>query len=124
MPGARRNATRITERPFSIDQSSFSLVPGAWRPASCLQPDHLLATTITAPTLESHDDIALADRLKAGHDQIIAELQKLIVGQEDVIELVLLSLFTGGRSEERRVGKAGRSRGWPKQWTEKRMHDG
>src|SRR5262245_48502668 len=98
MPGARRNATRITERPFSIDQSSFSLVPGAWRPASCLQPDHLLATTITAPTLESHDDIALADRLKAGRDQIIAELQKLIVGQEDVIELVLLSLFTGGNS--------------------------
>jgi MoxR-like ATPase len=57
-----------------------------------------LATTITAPTLESHDDIALADRLKAGRDQIIAELQKLIVGQEDVIELVLLSLFTGGNS--------------------------
>jgi len=48
--------------------------------------------------LESHDDIALADRLKAGHDSIIRELHKLIVGQEDVIELVLLSLFTGGNS--------------------------
>jgi len=48
--------------------------------------------------LESHDDIALADRLKAGHDQIIRELHKLIIGQEDVIELVLLSLFTGGNS--------------------------
>jgi MoxR-like ATPase len=57
-----------------------------------------LATTIPAPALGSSDDVALADRLKTGHDQIIAELRKLIVGQEDVIELVLLSLFTGGNS--------------------------
>src|SRR6201994_1897013 len=59
----------------------------------------LLATsTLQNPALESNDDIELADRLKRGHDQIIAELHKLIVGQEDVIELVLLSLFTGGNS--------------------------
>ena len=57
-----------------------------------------MATTLQTPALESHDDIALADRLKAGHDSIIRELHKLIVGQEDVIELVLLSLFTGGNS--------------------------
>ena len=57
-----------------------------------------MASTISAPALESSDDIALAERLKTGHDQIIHELRKLIVGQEDVIELVLLSLFTGGNS--------------------------
>jgi MoxR-like ATPase len=57
-----------------------------------------LATTIQNPTLESSDDVALADRLKRGHDQIIAELHKLIVGQDNVIELLLLSLFTGGNS--------------------------
>ncbi|MEP6496162.1 MAG: MoxR family ATPase [bacterium] len=57
-----------------------------------------MATTLPTPALESSDDIALADRLKAGHDQIIAELHKLIVGQEEVMELVLLSLFTGGNS--------------------------
>ncbi|HVX38618.1 MAG TPA: MoxR family ATPase [Gemmatimonadaceae bacterium] len=57
-----------------------------------------MATTISTPSLDSSDDLALADRLKAGHDQIIAELRKLIVGQEQVIELVLLSLFTGGNS--------------------------
>src|SRR3954466_9397123 len=57
--------------------------------------------TLVAPTshnLESADDIELADRLKAGHDQVRAELHKLIVGQEDVIELVLLSLLGGGNS--------------------------
>ena len=57
-----------------------------------------MASTISAPALGSSDDIALAERLKTGHDQIIHELHKLIVGQEDVIELVLLSLFTGGNS--------------------------
>jgi MoxR-like ATPase len=59
-----------------------------------------LASTLPAPSqsLESSDDIALAERLKAGHDGIINELHKLIVGQEEVIELVLLSLFTGGNS--------------------------
>jgi len=58
-----------------------------------------LATTLTAaPSLESSDDIALADKLKRGHDQIISELRKLIIGQEDVIELVLLSLIAGGNS--------------------------
>jgi len=47
---------------------------------------------------DSADDIALADKMNAGRKQIIAELQKKIVGQNDVIELVLLTLFVGGNS--------------------------
>src|SRR6185295_11674455 len=55
--------------------------------------------TLTAPqATHTHDDIALAERLKRGYDDIRAELHKLIVGQEGVIDLVLLSLFTGGNS--------------------------
>jgi MoxR-like ATPase len=48
--------------------------------------------------LESSDDIAHADRLKAGCDQIRAELRKLIVGQDAVVELILLSILSGGNS--------------------------
>ena len=48
--------------------------------------------------LDSPDDIALADKMKVGRQQIIAELQKRIIGQADVIELILLSLFVGGNS--------------------------
>ena len=48
--------------------------------------------------IESPDDVALADRMKHGRDQIIAELQKLIIGQGDTVQLVLLSLFVGGNS--------------------------
>jgi MoxR-like ATPase len=54
-----------------------------------------------APTpadFESTDDIALADRMKEGRRQIIVELQKRIIGQSEVIELVLLTLFVGGNS--------------------------
>ena len=47
---------------------------------------------------DSADDVALADRMNAGRKAIIAELQKRIVGQGDVIELVLLTLFVGGNS--------------------------
>src|SRR5437762_3276848 len=47
---------------------------------------------------ESPDDIALADKMNRGRQQIIDELKKRIVGQADVIELVLLSLFVGGNS--------------------------
>ncbi len=48
--------------------------------------------------LESADDVALADRMNAGRKAIIAELHKQIIGQADVIELVLLTLFVGGNS--------------------------
>ena len=48
--------------------------------------------------LEAADDIALADRLKQASDDINSELRKIIIGQEDAIEQVLLSLFVGGNS--------------------------
>src|SRR5258707_5143533 len=52
----------------------------------------------TTVDFESADDVALADRMNEGRKQIITELQKRIVGQADVVELVLLSLFVGGNS--------------------------
>src|SRR5438270_12951742 len=48
--------------------------------------------------LESPDDVALADRMKGGRDRILTELHKAIVGQEDVVSEVLLTLFVGGNS--------------------------
>jgi MoxR-like ATPase len=54
--------------------------------------------TDPSPALDSGDDVALADRLTQGRTRILAELHKLIVGQDDVIEQILLSLFVGGNS--------------------------
>ena len=55
--------------------------------------------------IESADDVALADKMNHGRKQIIAELQKRIVGQADVIT------FRGGcrvaREQIQRDGRAG-----------------
>jgi MoxR-like ATPase len=48
--------------------------------------------------LDSPDDIALADRMNAGRTQIVTELKKIIVGQDEVIGQVLSTLFVGGNS--------------------------
>ena len=37
-----------------------------------------------------------ADRVAEGRERILVELRKVIVGQDDVIEQVLIALFTGG----------------------------
>jgi MoxR-like ATPase len=59
-----------------------------------------LNRSVTENTIEldSPDDVALAERMKAGRDRIITELRKLIIGQDDVVTEVLLTLFVGGNS--------------------------
>src|SRR3954467_13939655 len=37
-----------------------------------------------------------AERVAEGREQILAELRKVIVGQDEVVEEVLIALFTGG----------------------------
>ena len=44
------------------------------------------------------DDLATAERLQSGYAQILSELRKVIVGQDDVIEQVFISLVAGGNS--------------------------
>jgi MoxR-like ATPase len=48
--------------------------------------------------LNSDDDIALAEELKHRYDGVRAEVGKIIHGQEDVVELVLLTVLVGGNS--------------------------
>jgi MoxR-like ATPase len=48
--------------------------------------------------MDSPADIALADKMNVAKQKIIAELSKLIVGQEQVVHQVLLTLFVGGNS--------------------------
>jgi MoxR-like ATPase len=43
-------------------------------------------------------DEELLDKLIAAREQILREVRKMIIGQDDVIEQVLISLFVGGHS--------------------------
>src|SRR5687768_5036276 len=55
-------------------------------------------STSLRETAPAPDDVALAEKMKQGRERIVRELRKLIVGQDDVIEQVLISLFVGGNS--------------------------
>jgi MoxR-like ATPase len=49
-------------------------------------------------TLGSEDDVTLAERMTATRGRIVSEIAKVIVGQAEVIDQVLLTLFVGGNS--------------------------
>jgi MoxR-like ATPase len=44
----------------------------------------------------THELTAVAERVALGRDRILAEIRKVIVGQDAVIDQVLMALFTGG----------------------------
>jgi MoxR-like ATPase len=43
-------------------------------------------------------EVELIERMQTAHQQIVAEIRKEIVGQDSVVEQVLISLFVGGHS--------------------------
>lgn len=45
---------------------------------------------------ENSDDMALVARMKEGREKMVQELKKIIVGQDAIIEEVLIALFAGG----------------------------
>jgi MoxR-like ATPase len=54
---------------------------------------------MTVPATNWADDAAphaVADRVAQGRERILGEVRKVIVGQDEVIDQVLLALFTGG----------------------------
>ena len=53
---------------------------------------------INSAVIQNDDDLELADKLKKGRDEILVELRKAIVGQDKVVEQLLMSLFVGGNS--------------------------
>jgi len=54
--------------------------------------------TEQAASLQGEDDIRLADDLRARYGRAREELAKLIVGQQNVVEQVLITILAGGNS--------------------------
>jgi len=46
--------------------------------------------------LDKPDDLALVRKMQQGRDQIVNEIKKVIIGQEEVIDELLIALFAGG----------------------------
>ncbi len=53
---------------------------------------------IAAAEPQDQGDGALAEELAAGRERMLGELRKLIVGQEEVVDQILLTLLAGGNS--------------------------
>ncbi len=51
-----------------------------------------------AAAVEPAADVALAKRIQEGRDRILSEVRKVVVGQDEAVEQVLLTLFVGGNS--------------------------
>ena len=94
-------ATEATGAARTTDDASAAEDVAAGTDAAAAEQagDEAPAVVAAGPAdLESPDDIALADKLKAGREQILSELHKKIIGQDEIIEQVLLTLFVGGNS--------------------------
>jgi MoxR-like ATPase len=46
--------------------------------------------------LENNDDLELVKRMQEGREKIVSELRKIIIGQEAVVDELLIALFAGG----------------------------
>jgi len=46
--------------------------------------------------IENQDDLALVQKMQDGREQIVNEIKKIIVGQQDIIDELLIALFSGG----------------------------
>lgn len=46
--------------------------------------------------IEDQDDLGLVKKMQEGRDQMVAEIKKVIIGQEEVIDELLIALFAGG----------------------------
>jgi MoxR-like ATPase len=55
-----------------------------------------MPTPTGSPVAAGDDDLALAARLRDAHAAALAELRKVIVGQDDVVQQALTALFAGG----------------------------
>jgi MoxR-like ATPase len=61
-----------------------------------IAPEPDAVPEVANTTTDPQADRALVERLATGRAQIEAELAKIIVGQKDVIEQILIALFAGG----------------------------
>lgn len=54
------------------------------------------AQAVDKEILENKDDLALVEKMQDGYDQMVTEIRKVIVGQDHVIDELLIALFAGG----------------------------
>ena len=44
----------------------------------------------------SKDDLAIGEQAREGREKLLTEIRKVIIGQEELLDQVLVALFAGG----------------------------
>ena len=55
-----------------------------------------MAETEAVAVIEDQDDLGLVKKMQEGRDLMVAEIKKVIIGQEEIIDELLIALFAGG----------------------------
>ena len=48
------------------------------------------------PEVSPHEDLQAVEQLKTAYDQIVAEIGKVIIGQREIVDQLLIALLCGG----------------------------
>jgi MoxR-like ATPase len=62
------------------------------------EEEEVATETTDTNVMDSTDDIALAERMREKQGQVLTELRKIIIGQDDVVDQALITLYVGGNS--------------------------
>ena len=92
-----RTGTAVSETGTAVDETEGSDASAVEAPVRERPAENGHAGDVPGPS-GSDDDGALADALAEARGRLIGELRKRIVGQDDVIELMLITLIAGGNS--------------------------
>ncbi len=67
------------------------------RLSQCWQKEFPVSlTNFKTDRMQFKDDVEAVDKLRESYAKLLAEIQKVIIGQDDIIKEVLVSIFTGG----------------------------
>ncbi len=81
------------------EQAGFGAAEGPLPTGFETDPGGVVESVTTEEVgVQSRNDVDLAERMRASREAILEEVGKQIVGQRDVLEQVLLSLYVGGNS--------------------------
>ena len=58
--------------------------------------EEVATDAVEGEAIESPDDLTLVKKMQDGRDQIVTEIKKVIIGQDDIIDELLIALFSGG----------------------------
>ena len=89
------DATTSSDAPATPPATNSDSTPAT---SDALEPRKSHASDADATSATGATDVALARRIQEGRERILSEVRKVVIGQNEAVEHVLLTLLVGGNS--------------------------